>query len=99
MIFTLLPIRLLVITAPAPIVTLLPITVGPWMVAVGSIEQFLPILTSREHENIWLRQGGEKGLNLWPSVLNEIASFSFQLSSTNCSWIRPHENTPKGELA
>src|SRR5262245_1898807 len=98
-ILTLLPIRLLVITTPAPIVTLLPMIVGPWIVAVGSIEQFLPILTSREHENMWLRQGGENGLSLWPSVVSETASFSFQLSSTSCSWMRPHENTPNGELA
>src|SRR5205809_4304037 len=98
-IVTFLPIRLLVITTPAPIDTLSPMIVGPWIVAVGSIEQFLPIFTSRELAKKWLRHFGVKGFSRLASVLNETDSFSFQLVSASSSWMRPHENTPNGELA
>ena len=46
--FTLSPMMQFSITAPAPMVTLSPIVVGPWITARGSIVQLRPIFTSSE---------------------------------------------------
>jgi hypothetical protein len=47
--FTLSPMVLFSMTAPAPIVQLSPMVAGPLMMAEGWMMQFLPIFTSSEH--------------------------------------------------
>ena len=73
------------ITAPALIVTLSPMVVGPWMTACGSITQFLPILTNSEHSRI-----------CWPSykALPRTLNLKTRLSLRRFSKRAPRENKP-----
>src|SRR5689334_5577678 len=89
MIVTLSPIMQEMSMVPASMRTLLPMIVGPWINAVGSILQLRPTRTNAEQERKCLRSISERS-RILSLTLRELDSLSTR---------RAQPNAPNSELA